>query len=287
MEAEPVTTAKPETQTQQRTPEFVLQSGIPMPVSADPNVPDPASLHDSPMNSPKPAALEESEDDSSDANTMIASAIPPNLYKNISGHRTVSGLFTPMSEASSCPPSPAIQDLSDDSAVQTAEPAPETSTENSAASPVTDETQAKDISMSPHAEGSEPIKTGTGDGTAAGEPVQVVTEASANESEEVVPTLAAGAGDSVPLSPLKNEKVDVDEDADADADGDVDPDYETSIDVQGPAVAAQLPNSAEPSPSGGVSVIPETSSVEEASVVAEVGTEEPGYVLISCTRAFF
>ena len=253
-----------------------------MPVSADPNVPDPASLHDSPMDSPKPVAAEESEDDSSDANTMIASAIPPNLYKNISGHRTVSGLFTPMSEASSYPPSPAVQDLSDDSAVETAEPAPETSTENSAASPVTDEPQAKDVSMSPHAEGSEPVKTGASDGTSAGKLVQVVTEPSADEPQEVVPPPAADTCDSVPLSPRKNE---VDADEDADADGDVDPDYDTSIEVQESATASQLPGSAEPALSGGVPVIPETSSVDGASVVAEAGGEEPRYVLLSFSRA--
>ncbi|EKM53425.1 uncharacterized protein PHACADRAFT_259804 [Phanerochaete carnosa HHB-10118-sp] len=81
----------------------MLQPGIPMPVSADPTVPDPASVHDSPAESPRSPS-------SRSVVQHALSAVPPSLLSKLSHPSSLSGLFTPYSEASSGPSSPTLQD---------------------------------------------------------------------------------------------------------------------------------------------------------------------------------
>ena len=81
----------------------MLQPGIPMPVSADPTVPDPASVHVSPSESPQSSSPRP-------AAQHVLSAVPPGLMAKLSRPTSLSGLFTPYSEASSGPSSPAMQD---------------------------------------------------------------------------------------------------------------------------------------------------------------------------------
>lgn len=85
--------------------------GIPMPVSADPTVPDPASMHTTPLSPQSPVETMEdnavNEGTSSggerDRQRAAASAIPPSLMKHLSGHKSISGLFTPLTETDSSP----------------------------------------------------------------------------------------------------------------------------------------------------------------------------------------
>lgn len=84
-----------------------FETGVPMPVSADPSVPDPASIHSTPNSPGSPASVAEGpavdQVAGSEKRPIISSAIPPSLFKHLSGHKSISGLFTPLSEGGSSP----------------------------------------------------------------------------------------------------------------------------------------------------------------------------------------
>ncbi|KIP11230.1 hypothetical protein PHLGIDRAFT_139205 [Phlebiopsis gigantea 11061_1 CR5-6] len=89
----------------------MFEPGIPMPVSADPTVPDPASVHSSPMDSPRGTSPQ--AEDQRGSFLHVRSAVPPALLQQLSRSSGISGLFTPYSQASSGPSSPAIADGSE------------------------------------------------------------------------------------------------------------------------------------------------------------------------------
>ncbi|KAI0821396.1 hypothetical protein BC629DRAFT_453879 [Irpex lacteus] len=253
--AEPTTSPQSPLVERISSPEVMLQPGIPMPVSADPDVPDPASIHVSPIDSPKPATPEEDEESDRDeanvnpnSNTTVASAIPPNLLRHISGHRTVSGLFTPMSEGSSYPPSPTMQDVIDE---QPTEETPlETPVESS--SPVPEGASSADVAPSPQAEQPEPASSKSEDDVSAAlEHVQDQPEVPASTSP---PQVDESQG-SAPLTPQGDDADDAD--LDEDADGDVDPDYEAPEEVVTVDVSSPTPEASGERTPRGVSVAPE------------------------------
>lgn len=256
----------PETATVHEEPEPMLQPGVPMPVSADPDVPDPASLHASPMDSPKPAPAEDENDsDGSDVagtNTAIASAIPPSLFKNMSGHRTVSGLFTPMSESSSYPPSPNMEDATD----AQAEPEADTTAAapNAPSPPNVDDTEMVDVSTPPH---NDEI-VALADEEDASDVYLAEDRDTSTPTEDVTPASSGHAKEQSPLSSYIS--ADLDDDDDADADGDIDPDYvpttEPELDVDVSHAPCSPEESVEPV-ARALSVIPEIQVNGEASAI--------------------
>lgn len=97
------------------SPVRMFSPGIPMPVSADPNVPDPASVHDTPVGSPRPDSLSLDAVDDKDATPSVESspskkgvlsAVPPSLAQYFTQKHSPSGLFTPVSGESSSATSP-------------------------------------------------------------------------------------------------------------------------------------------------------------------------------------
>lgn len=85
----------------------MLEGGIPMPVSADPTVPDPASVHDSPSTSPGTTSPQMREAKLSSHNVL--SAVPPALLQRLAKPASLSGLFTPFSDGGSGASSPVAQ----------------------------------------------------------------------------------------------------------------------------------------------------------------------------------
>lgn len=86
----------------------MLEAGIPMPVSADPGVPDPASYTNSPTpQSPAPSeshlargatpGIEQMPQNTKLSTKTISEGLPPSLLRHIKD-RSISGLFTPMSD---------------------------------------------------------------------------------------------------------------------------------------------------------------------------------------------
>lgn len=112
------------------SPITLFQDGIPMPVAADPSVPDPTSVHSTPVSPISPASPVDgdttgggSTSPGGERRTGIRNTIPPGLFKHLSGHKSLSGLFTPMSEADTSPTgSIRGSTLSDDGHPQTSDP---------------------------------------------------------------------------------------------------------------------------------------------------------------------
>ena len=86
----------------------MLEPGIPMPVSADPTVPDPASIHTSPADSPRGTSPQ--TEDRHVNSLHVRSAVPPALLQQLSRSSGISGLFTPYSQTSSGSSSPVVAD---------------------------------------------------------------------------------------------------------------------------------------------------------------------------------
>ena len=95
------------------SPPRMLEPGVPMPVSADPTVPDPASVHDTPIDSSRNTSPQPAEEPPSPR--AVLSAVPLSLLQQLSKPTSFSGLFTPFSEASSAPTSPPMQDSAEGS----------------------------------------------------------------------------------------------------------------------------------------------------------------------------
>lgn len=99
---------------------LMFDSGIPMPVSADPGVPDPASFTNSPSHS-SPAlsevalphdaipTREQTREAMKPSTEAISEGLPPSLLRHIKD-RSISGLFTPMSDGAVSSDSSAVQD---------------------------------------------------------------------------------------------------------------------------------------------------------------------------------
>lgn len=192
---------------------FMLQPGVPMPISADPSVPDPASPHASPGNSSRvtdiadDADLDDQYQNLATANKAFASAIRPSLLRQLSGHKTISGLFTPLSEASS-PPSPLTQNDQD--------PLPESAIEVD--STVAD--SAVDV------DGPSSTPDDPSDSNAASVVDTRPTNVQQPPPTETLSTSSATNATPIPsLGPPTANATQPHVDDDADADGDIDPDY--------------------------------------------------------------
>ncbi|THH01323.1 hypothetical protein EW026_g1348 [Hermanssonia centrifuga] len=83
-------------QEEQSTP--ALETGIPMPISADPSVPDPAEAQEDDS-----MADDTTSGPSTASKFAIPNAIPRSLFSRLSAHKSGSGLFTPLTEQDSSP----------------------------------------------------------------------------------------------------------------------------------------------------------------------------------------
>jgi hypothetical protein len=205
--------------------EEMLQPGVPMPVSADPNVPDPTSLHTSPVPTPQPSAADEDTDDQgpSSPEPTTASAIPPALLKHFSGHKTVSGLFTPLSEGGSCSPPSNVQGAPEDVTAETPTAASATSPVDSimaADSPPEGVTEAPEITGDAVADDAVAEQTEGNTGILS---TECNLQEASPQAVDAAPSLRDLSAEA-PSPPLAFVNVD----ADADADGDNDSDYEPS-----------------------------------------------------------
>lgn len=196
----------------------MLKPGIPMPISADPTVPDPASMHHTPADSPSPMDAEDevTEVGPPHSSMAIASAIPASLPKSASGHRTISGLFTPMSEASSSPTSPATI------------ASPAEVDETGLSQPATDATGKYQTPPTVNVDEDAPVKH-------IAKPAEVSSAIAAVRNGDVTKsngddfTEGSKTALGIPTNASDTQQIrapDFEDEADADADGDLDPDYE-------------------------------------------------------------
>lgn len=226
-----------------------------MPISADPTVPDPASVHHTPAESPSTSMMDEAEEaaDSqagpSRPSFTIASAIPAGLLKYASGHRTVSGLFTPISEDTSLPTSPAALEsiAASPSETSAAEEGPAVTSPAVASGQAFGASHTSgDDEDSPTTDSipvSDPLVETNGDDRISS-PSSPDNPIISVQSPDLGPTTTTELVDPhQPSSPGLEDEADVD----ADADGDIDPDYELNMSVH---PTAQIIDASSTSPHG-------------------------------------
>lgn len=242
------TTVAEATPAHDHSPVPMLNGGVPMPVSADPSVPDPASIHDTPVSAGSPASPADADESAVASPTSprgYASAIPPALFKHLSGHKSFSGLFTPMSEAGSSPVSSAHNSAQSDDGIQ--EEGGEDEEVDELADEVVDEAAAEvEVEVGVEDEvviGAVVAEEAITSATSPTEPSEVVEETTATETAP--PETVAPAAETSPevlteftsaVKPNDDALIHDAADIDIDADGEIDLDYHPTGDFEHPTV---------------------------------------------------